>query len=197
MTVIIYFDYVCPFCYLEIPALERLHREHGVVLDYRAFELRPDPVPTLDPAGDYLRTTWERSVYPLANRLGMEIHLPPVQPRSRLAFEGAELARDYDQLMAYTRAVHEAFFLHGLDIGDVDVLAEAAASVGIDPVVLREVLHDRRYLSRVLQQEQEAAQLGIASVPTVILNNYLVPGCVPYEALVKILNMKAERTTSS
>src|SRR5438128_1468188 len=43
-------DYVCPFCYLELPALQRLQQQFGdqVKVVWRAFELRPDPKPTLD-----------------------------------------------------------------------------------------------------------------------------------------------------
>lgn len=183
MRAIVYSDYVCPFCFLEIPALERLRDEEGVDLDYRAFELRPEPVPTLDPKGEYLTTVWGSSVYPLAERLGVEIRLPPVQPRSRLAFEGAEFARDAGRLDAYTRAVHEAFFQQGRDIGTEDVLVDVAASVGLDGDACRAALRDHRYLSRVLDQEREARELGIHSVPSVVLGDYLIPGCVPYETL--------------
>lgn len=185
MKAVIYSDYVCPFCFLEIPALERLRDEQGVELDYRAFELRPEPVPTLDPAGEYLTTVWNNSVYPLAARLGIEIHLPPVQPRSRLAFEGAEFARDAGRVHAYTRAVHEAFFQRGLDIGGIDVLADVAAGVGLDDAALRAALAEHRYLPRVLEQEREAHELGIHSVPSVILGDYLIPGCVSYDTLLR------------
>ena len=67
-------DYVCPFCYLELPVLEAVAAEFGgaVQVHWRAFELRPDPVPTLDPAGEYLRTTWDRAVYPMAAERGIK-----------------------------------------------------------------------------------------------------------------------------
>ena len=44
-------DYVCPFCYLEEPDLARVREEFGdgVEVDWRAYELRADPIPTLDP----------------------------------------------------------------------------------------------------------------------------------------------------
>jgi predicted DsbA family dithiol-disulfide isomerase len=198
MKAIVYSDYVCPFCFLEIPAFERLAREEGVELDYRAFELRPDPVPTLEPKGDYLITTWDRAVYPMAKKLGVDIHLPPVQPRSRLAFEGAEFARDAGKLPEYTRAVHEAFFQRGEDIGQEDVVARIATSVGLDAGALRAALHDHRYLPRVLEQEREAHDLGIDSVPTVILGNYAIPGCHPFETLKRVLErVRTERPSTN
>ncbi|HEX8911151.1 MAG TPA: DsbA family protein [Humisphaera sp.] len=183
MKAVIYSDYVCPFCFLEIPALERLAAETGVELDYRAYELRPDPVPTLDPAGSYLTTAWRDAVYPLAERLGVPIKLPPVQPRSRLAFVGAEFARDHGKLAPYTRAVHEAFFQRGEDIGRADVLAGVAAGVGLDATPFRTGLADPSLLARVLEQEAEAHRLGVNAVPIVFLNGYVLRGCVGYDTL--------------
>jgi predicted DsbA family dithiol-disulfide isomerase len=57
-------DWVCPFCYLEEPVLHRIRDEYleRVALEWKAFELRPDPVPTLEPNGEYLRATWKRAL---------------------------------------------------------------------------------------------------------------------------------------
>ena len=76
-------DYVCPFCYLEEPVLTRIIDEFGndVKVNWQAFELRPEPVPTLDPDGEYLHRVWNASVYPMASERGMNLKLPPVQPR--------------------------------------------------------------------------------------------------------------------
>jgi predicted DsbA family dithiol-disulfide isomerase len=74
-----------------VHALTRSAQDVEVV--WRAFELRPDPVPTLDPKGEYLRRAWEGSVYPLAKRLGVPMRLPPLQLRSRLAHQAAHWAR--------------------------------------------------------------------------------------------------------
>jgi predicted DsbA family dithiol-disulfide isomerase len=189
MKAVIYSDYVCPFCFLEIPALERLRDEEGVELDYQAFELRPEPVPTLPPNGEYLTRVWAQSVYPMARRLGVTIRLPPVQPRSRLAFEGAEFARDAGRLDAYTRAVHEAFFQRGHDIASEDVLAGVAAGVGLGRQEFVAALRDHRHLQRVLAQERGAAELGITSVPSVILGNYVIAGAVPFETLSRAVEM--------
>lgn len=77
-------DYVCPFCYLELPVLDSLQQRLAdtVSVEWRAFELRPDPVPTLDPGGEYLHRVWNSSVHPMAADRGMTLRLPPVQPRS-------------------------------------------------------------------------------------------------------------------
>src|SRR5690349_20458119 len=94
IQIAVWSDYVCPFCYLELPVLDRIRNELGdrVQIDWRSFELRPEPEPTLDPDGDYLDRVWNQSVYPMAQDRGMNIRLPPVQPRSRKAHEAADFA---------------------------------------------------------------------------------------------------------
>ncbi len=69
-------------------------------------------MPTLAPEGQYLQTAWKRSVYPLAERLGVEIKLPTVspQPYTNLAFQGLEFAKDRGKGDAFNDAVFRAFF---------------------------------------------------------------------------------------
>lgn len=183
MCVTVYSDYVCPFCFLEVPALDRLMKEEGVQVDWRAFELRPEPVPTLDPNGEYLTRIWRDSVYPLAEQLGVPIKLPPVQPRSRLAFEGAEYARRNEMLHAYNVAVFAAFFQQGRDIGQIDVLTRIAGEVGLDPAGFREAIESHRYLGDVLHQERQASYVGVNGVPTIVIGDHILPGVVPFEVL--------------
>ncbi len=60
----VFSDYVCPFCYLEEPDLARIRKayEEAVEVDWRAYELRPDPAPALDPDGDYQHRVWNAAV---------------------------------------------------------------------------------------------------------------------------------------
>jgi hypothetical protein len=59
--------------------VERLELEFAgqVQVRWRAYELRAEPEPTLDPAGDYLRDIWASAVYPMAAKRGMKLQLPP------------------------------------------------------------------------------------------------------------------------
>ncbi len=167
----VFSDYVCPFCYLEEPDLARVKEEYGdrVEVDWRAYELRPDPIPTLDPDGEYLHRVWNASVYPMAEALGMKLRLPPVQPRSRKALEAAEFARErglYDEMHT---ALFRAFFEDGRDIGDVEVILDVAAPVGLDLDELRTALAEDRYTEKVLADEELSRKLGVSSVPTMFV----------------------------
>jgi predicted DsbA family dithiol-disulfide isomerase len=164
-------DYVCPFCYLEEPVLTRIQEEFAgqLVVRWRAFELRPDPVPTLPPNGDYLVSIWERAVYPMARERGMELKLPPVQPRSRLAAEAAEFARGEGKFEAMHAAIFRAFFEDGRDIGAMETLLELGENCGLDRTGLEKALTNGEFLARVLEDEDLAAELGLSGVPAMLL----------------------------
>ena len=95
LTIKVYSDFVCPYCFLAEFPLQEAVRGKDVAIEWLSFELRPEPVPTLLPEGDYLQRAWSQSVYPIARRMGVPIVLPDVspQPRTTLAFEGYQFAR--------------------------------------------------------------------------------------------------------
>jgi len=139
-----------------------------VNITWRAFELRPEPAPTLDPAGDYLRRAWANSVYPMAERLGVDMKLPPLQPRSRRAHEAAHWAGQQRRFDDYHRAVFRAFFERGEDIGDVDVLVALANAQGLPGDSLRHALEQRAFEESVLRDERDAQLMGLGGVPAFV-----------------------------
>lgn len=130
--------------------------------------MRPEPVPTLDPQGAYLKRVWRTSVYPLAEKLGVAMKLPPVQPRSRLAHEAAKWAATLGRFDDYNAAVFRAFFERGEDIGGRDVLARLAADLRLDAEALRRALDVREFEAGVLADEREARELGVNGVPAFV-----------------------------
>jgi predicted DsbA family dithiol-disulfide isomerase len=142
--------------------------EPGVEVVWRAFELRPEPVPALDPQGEYLQTAWKNSVYPLAERLGVTMRLPPLQPRSRLAHEAAHWAQSEGRFDDYHAEVFRAFFERGEDIGDVGVLTSLAAGLGLSGDSLRLALETHEFEESVLADEREASALGVSGVPAFV-----------------------------
>jgi predicted DsbA family dithiol-disulfide isomerase len=191
----IFSDYVCPFCWLAEPAVRELARHsHDLDIVRRAFELRPDPVPTLDPGGEYLDRVWRDSVYPLSDRLGVTMRLPPVQPRSRRAHEAARWAGELSRFDAYNEAVFQAFFERGENIGEVDVLVGVAHELGLDGDALRVALERRDYESAVLKDECEAKNLAIGSVPTFVAGRVaMLSGVQPVENLKELIACVREK----
>ena len=167
---------------------ELVNSDQDVELIWRAFELRPEPVPSLDPQGDYLQRAWSTSVYPLAERLGVTMKLPPVQPRTRLAHAAAHWARSQGHFDDYHAEIFRAFFERGEDIGDVDVLASLALESGLDSGLLRQALKSHEFEKSVLADEREAARLGVQSVPAFVANRKaVVSGVQPVENLKQLV----------
>lgn len=193
----IWSDYVCPFCYLEEPILRQIKKEYADTIreEWRAFELRPDPVPTLDPQGEYLRTTWERAVYPMAHMRGMTLRLPPVQPRSRKALEAAKFAYAKTHFEDMNHEIFRAFFEDGLDLSDMNVLLDIGVSAGLDREELRKALETGQYTKHVLKDEKLARTLGITAVPTMLISRLDQPleqaivltGAQPYKIIRTII----------
>jgi len=186
-------DYVCPFCYLELPVLNRIAEAYQgyVIVHWRAFELRPEPIPTLDPDGEYLHAIWNRAVYPTARQRGMKLRLPPIQPRSRRAFEAAEFARTKGAFAKMHEALFRAFFQEGRDLNSLAVLLQVGSSVGLDPTELQSALETGECSAKVLQDEKLAYALGITGVPTIVVSHpgttfeidCVLSGAQPYESV--------------
>jgi predicted DsbA family dithiol-disulfide isomerase len=176
---------------------------------WKAFELRPDPVPSLDPAGEYLTRVWRDSVYPLAERLGMTMRLPPIQPRSRRAHEAAKWAQTQNQLgehdrsgvqnqfAAYNEALFRAFFERGEDISDIDVLLKLARDLNLDDASLRAALESKQFEPDVLADEQEAAELGIHAIPAFVADRrFALSGVQPVTMLEEMVKRASDSTGS-
>jgi len=145
-------------------------------------------VPTLDPNGDYLVSAWNNHVYPLAARMNMDLKRPPVQPRSRLAHEAVKWAESLGRFEEYHIGLFRAFFSHGKDIGNIDVLLELAADLGLDTQALQNSLAESEFTARVLADKQEAVQAGVRAVPAFAVNgSLLAAGVQTAERLKELL----------
>lgn len=145
-------------------------------------------MPTLEPNGDYLHKVWGSSVYPLAENMGIDIKLPPVQPRSRRAHEAAHWARRHGKFRGYNDALFRAFFQRGEDIGNTEVLTRLAADIGLEGDDLRDALDNELYLENVLADEREAKKLGLRGVPAFVANRKIaLSGVQSPQALQKFV----------
>ena len=161
------------------------------------FELRPYPAPTLRPDGSYLQNAWQRSVYPLAARLGVDIKLPKVspQPYTRLAFEGLEFAKDRGKGDEYNDRVMRAFFQESQDIGDREVLARLAAEAGLPAEEFLQSLDSHEYADRVEKLLHHAqAEMGVTGVPMFVIGEQMLTGLQSKEALAAAID-EAERSS--
>jgi len=157
----------------------------GVTVEWRSFLLRPLPEERdVDEFATYTRN-WARPAAlepeaPFTVPWSGE-HLPPshsmpaaVASKAVERFFGAQ--RD-----DYHHALLSAYFVDNRTISDRSVLADVAASVGIDPSGFETIYEDQwKKLARAAYDEHnEAVALGIGGVPAVVIaDRFLITGAV-------------------
>jgi predicted DsbA family dithiol-disulfide isomerase len=165
---VVFADYVCPFCYLAENVLQRLRAE-GTMVEPAAFELRPPGTPLPSPDEPWLREGWRRSVEPLARELGVTMQYPALSTRTRKAHEAVAFAGGNGVMLEMHQAVYQAYWQDGRDIGRIDVLVEIGADVGLDRGALRVALDIDQWTERVRQDGERAARLALGGVPAYVL----------------------------
>jgi len=202
-------DVACPWCAVGLNALERALERIGddipVELNFEPFELNPTLAPEGADAAEYLRAKYGLSPEQLAkNRanirdrgaavgfaFGERAHVWNTFDAHRLLYwaglEGKQRALKHALLQAYHGA--------GRNPGAHDVLVELAGAVGLDPQRAREILASGEYTAEVRERERHWQELGIHSVPAVIVDDrHLIQGGQPPEVFEQALRqIAAER----
>ncbi len=165
-------DYICPWCYVGAARIERLEREFEVDVEWRPYELHPEIPPEGIERGARPSSPQRTAMYEHLSELAREAGLPFARarrvPNSHRALEAAEFARAQGAFEPYHRALFDAYFGQGRDIGDVEVLADLAAACDLDGAALRQALASKRYASRVDELTEDARRAGVTGTPTVI-----------------------------
>jgi predicted DsbA family dithiol-disulfide isomerase len=85
-------------------------------------------------------------------------------------------------------AVYAAYFEHGLDIGDLEVLVDIAGAAGMERAAMRELLLSDAGQEQVQADAAWAQQSGISGVPFFIVDDrYAWSGAQPPDAILQML----------
>src|SRR5260370_12621742 len=115
--VIMFADFICPYCYIGQERMEQLARDYDVAPQWRPYWLHPETPPegTQFPPGadpERLPTTqeWLEQMRP---EKAARIRFPNKLQYSFLAFQAVEFAQDRGLALPLTSAVSHAFGVHG------------------------------------------------------------------------------------
>jgi predicted DsbA family dithiol-disulfide isomerase len=136
----------------------------------------------------------------MAEKLGVNMKLPSVSPYpyTNLAFQELEFAKDQGKGDEYNDAVFRAFFQQSRDIGRIDVLADIANEVGLDPEQFRAALEQGTYRDRVQQLLKTAYErAGVTAVPTMIIGRQRLEGLYPVESIRQVIEGELGRGAES
>ena len=210
ISVDVWSDVACPWCYLGKHRLERAIETSGldVTVTWHSFQLDP----TI-PHGEHT---------PHAQALSKKFNMPVehvAQMNQRLIDLGAAEGLEYrfDRYMqANTRDAHRVLHLahaHGLGtqmkdrlmrgqftegaiVDDADQLVAMAAEVGLEADEVRAVLDSDRYDDAVQADIDEATALGATGVPFFVFDRaFAVSGAQPVETFAEALRRSVERAT--
>nr|WP_256476321.1 DsbA family oxidoreductase [Siccirubricoccus soli] len=198
------FDLVCPWCFLGIRRLRRTLRARPDIaaeLVWRPFLLNPDLSPQGVPRQEYLVRKFggeERArrlhgtIAELGRAEGVDFHFERIRrvPHSLDAHRLVRWAARYGAADPIVEAIFEAYFLHGLDIGETSVLAGIAQRQGLDGQAARRFLGTVAEVEAVHADNLRAHRLGINGVPCfVIAGRHAIAGAQEPEVLERLLDV--------
>jgi predicted DsbA family dithiol-disulfide isomerase len=202
VSLVVYADYVCPFCYLGTQSLAqyRAGTDLAVGVDWRPFDLRsyergPDGEidETIETGKDaaYFDRVREK-VEGLRAELGAD-EMRSIDDVPDVDSLDAQVASYYvertapEAWPAFDEALFEALWEAGRDIGDRDVLAAEAEAVGLDGEAVRAAVADETHREAVFEAFDAAEAAGVTGVPTFVHDGETVRGAVAPERLAALV----------
>lgn len=197
ISVEVFSDVVCPWCYIGTERLERVRSTAGegtkLRLEMQPFLLQPG----VPPEGLDLKEMLAKKYG--ANPESMFANVERVARESGLPLDFSKVKRMYSTLGAHvlikhaaakgtqwelSRALFRAYFLEEKNISDADVLADIGEKHGYTRDEARALVTDNAELSQVRLEAQEASQAGIRGVPFFVFDQKVaVSGAQPEEVL--------------
>jgi predicted DsbA family dithiol-disulfide isomerase len=208
-------DVVCPWCYIGKRRLEAALAQRAsddaqrVQVRWLAFQLNPDI-----PAGGVDRRSYleqkfggperAKQIYARIKAAGDEVGISfdferiVRQPNTIDAHRLAAWAQDLDLSAAdaLIERLFRAYFVDGIDIGDIEALAGLAGDAGFDGAAARAWLASDAGRTAIEAEERRARALGVTGVPFFVINQRLaVSGAQPPEVLLEAIE-QAETAVS-
>lgn len=206
-------DIACPWCaigYARLEqALESIKEQVSVSLQWRAFELNPDPNLLPEPILPALSKKYGRSeeemrasqqsMMQIATDLGL--NFDKMQQRFTCnTFDAHRLvkwAAAFDKQTAMKQALFDAYFGFAEDVSKLEVLQKCAEQAGLDAEEAVKVLQSAQFIDEVRTEEAHYQNAGISSVPAFVINQrYLISGAQDPATLAASLKQIAAEMTA-
>lgn len=209
LTVEIWSDVVCPWCYIGKrrfeTAAEQLRDEVDLQVVYRPYQLDPTaPSGLSQPVIEAYAKKFggpERAaeiighVTTVAAGEGLTFHMDKaLRANTLLAHRLLFLAEGTGHQSELKERLLQAYFVDGLDIGNPDVLADCAAAVGMQRDAVRAFLDSHDGLAQVREMLRVATEREITAVPTYVFDGrWSVPGAQDPETFVNVIRRLLQR----
>lgn len=208
MQVEIWSDVVCPFCYIGKrkfeEALDKFPQKDKIEVVWKSYQL--DPEATVEGA-DYRKNLSERkgwspeqtreiteNVTKMAADVGLEYNFEKaVAANSFDAHRFSQLALARGLQDAAEEALFKAHFTEGKNIADRAMLTALGASIGLDPIEVKNTLESQAYADEVHLDIEQARQFRVSGVPFFVFDRkYAVSGAQDSGVFLKTLEKALE-----
>lgn len=199
--IVVFSDYVCPFCYLGRASLDQYREQRDAPLDaeWRPFDLRghkrDESGEVQEDVDDGKDEAYFEQVRENVTRLGekydAEIDLDATPDTDSWDAQQAALyvqEKYPDQFAAFDDALFKAYWIDYRDIGDEAVVVDVAESVGLDGEEIRDAMASEDWADRLADEFEEARQRGVTGVPTFVADGHAARGAVPPEQLQRLID---------
>lgn len=212
MKIEVYSDIVCPWCYIGEKRLAQAlagRPELEVERVWRPFQLRPEMPPAGEPWAAFAAAKFGGAARAAAMfaqvaaagapdgatfRFDRVASAPNTVDAHRLVLRARDIGREW----AMADALYAAYFAEGRNLNDRDTLLALAVSAGLDADGTRRYLDSDEGAADVWESQQTAAEYGITSVPTYVVDGqYAVVGAQPAAVFAQVFDaVLAEEATA-
>lgn len=197
-------DLACPWCYIGLVRLEKaflLRPDIDVQLEWWPYLLNPQlPKDGMD-RQTYLRSKFggdaqAKQIYQRIKDAGAEEGISFAfdkmrrTPNTVAAQRLLLLAQSQGKGRILIRALFEALFEQGLDIGKQDVLVALGEKSGIEPSLIEAMFAGDDYGADIIRGHQKATMMGVQGVPLyMVAREHVISGAQPPEVLAGLLDV--------
>lgn len=209
ITVEVWSDFMCPFCYLGKrnfeKALEQFPEHSTVNIVWRSFQLMPELKTDTsvnihrflaDAKGWSLETATQMNerVGAAAQEAGLSYNFSTMKVANTfLAHCFSKYALEKGKQNEAEEKLFNAYFTAGKNLDDTATLVAIGVELGFDREETAAALQRGKYSAGVVQDIQQAEQLGINGVPYFLINGkYVVNGAQPPEVFLQTLERAAK-----
>lgn len=204
MHIKIWSDIRCPFCYIGKKhfeaALSQFPQKEDIKVEWKSFELDPNlkTAPEKNAIDHFVESKGidpERAkhlfnnVTAMASQAGLDFNLEASVPANTLnAHRLLHFAKKEGLATPTKEVLLKAHLSEGKNIDDINVLITIAKGLGMDAEKVKTMLESDNLTYEVRQDQMEARNLGINSVPFFVIDNqYGISGAQPVEAFTESL----------
>lgn len=193
VTLEVFSDIACPWCYFSTGHIEQLKEEFNLDVKWIAFPLHPETPEEGSSLEELLAgrnldiSEVHASLKKVADSLGLPFGSRSMIYNSRRAQELTKWAESLGKGDECHDAMFRAYFVDCLNIAKIPILKDIVNSIGLPGSEVEKVLSEGLFKDAVDRDWEYCRACDILAAPTFIVNGKRAVGAQPYETLRQLV----------